>query len=204
MPRHVEVLALFLFLGPRAVSAQVQAHPVGVTLTSSVASFSTDLCDGTEMRAAELRRPIGNVLIIGGAAIGLLGSATNGGHTGRIVNSFAIGAGLALAGGYLRWSAVPAEDFWQRIVGAARVGETREEDVRSCLHAPQAMVTSASAEEWTYFLRRPPLGNQGTYRAVSFSFRDSVLVDVRRTQVTPRPEDSPPLIVPVPVPGNPR
>jgi hypothetical protein len=83
-----------------------------------------------------------------------------------------------------------------------RTGETRIEDVRECLREPSAVSSAGSEEKLTYFTSRPlTLSSGGTFRAVSLTFQDSVLVEVRRSQIKlpAQPDVSTvPVIIPVP------
>jgi hypothetical protein len=154
------------------------------------------------MSRADRRRVAGDALMIASLGIGVYGASTN--HSagpGHALSVIGAGLGVALTGAYLHWSARPGDSFWREIVASAKPGETRSLDVRACLHEPDATSTSGTDERWTYFLRRPVFEGPATssYRAVSFTFKDSVLVDVRRSELHVRADEVRPA-VPVPLP----
>ena len=151
-------------------------------------SPSAAVCDGSEVRRAERLRQAGGALFYGTAVADLAAMLTiprNPGGAELAPGRFrfvAATAPIALVGFLMESRAHPGEGFWERVIARARVGETRTADVRRCLHRPDIATSHASEERWTYVTARPTtLG--GSLRTVEFVFRDSVLTDVRRTEV---------------------
>ena len=200
MLRRLAVAALMV-APSQNLFAQLRTKPVGVVQAPSSVMVSS-VCDGSEMTSAEQRRTIGNVLIGTGAAMLVLGATVVPHRTpGPLLTAFGAGMAVSLTGGYLRWSAVPNDDFWKQVIARAKTGETRSADIRNCLHEPEGTSSAGTQEQWTYFLRRPLIEGAGkTVRTVTFSFQDSVLTQVRRTEVRTRPEDQTAPVIPVGVP----
>lgn len=150
---------------------------------------SAPVCDGSEISRAEHTRNIGRTLFVGTGAADLAAILTiprNPDGVGTARSHFGFVAAtlpVALAGAFLARQAYPGDNFWQRVVTRLKVGETRTADVRLCLHRPNVSSTSAAQEQWTYLIARPSaLG--GTLRTMRLTFRDSVLTNVERTEVT--------------------
>lgn len=194
---------------PQAASSAAVPAPSGVVKKASSGASRASICDGSEIQSFESRRHLGTALIVGSLAIDAFAisqMATSHGDFSQASRSSAIiGASLVpgLLGAYLRWSAYPNESFWQRTLAGMKTGETRIEDVRECLRDPSATSSAGSEEKLTYFTSRPiTLDVGGTFRAVSLTFRDSVLVELRRSEVKlpARSSDTSPIPVIVPVP----
>ena len=148
------------------------------------------VCDGSEARRAERARHVGGALFYGTAVADLAAMLTiprNPGGAEIAPSRFrfvAATAPIALVGYLVQSRAHPGEGFWERVVARTKVGETRTVDVRRCLHRPDIATSHANEERWTYVTARPsPLG--GSLRTVEFVFHDSVLADLRRTEVHP-------------------
>jgi hypothetical protein len=201
MLRRLAVAVLALSPSQR-LFAQLRTEPVAVVQAPNDAVIASAVCDGSEMTSAEQRRTVGNVLIGAGAAMLVLGATVVPHRTpGPLLTAVGAGMAVSLTGGYLRWSAVPNDDFWRQVIARAKTGATRSADIRSCLHDPEALSSAGTQEQWTYFLRRPLIEGTGkTVRTVTFSFQDSVLTQVRRTEVRTRPEDQTAPVIPVGVP----
>ncbi len=149
---------------------------------------SSPVCDGSEIRHAERTRNAGSALMFGAAAADLASLLTiprtpDGAKVAS--KHFAVVAAtspLLVGGFYLSRQASPGQSFWERVIARMKVGETRAADVRLCLHRPDASSSSTKSEHWTYVTARP-FTTSGTFRTVRFTFRDSVLADIERTEV---------------------
>ncbi len=146
------------------------------------------VCDGSQIRHAELVRNVGGSLFIGTAAADVVAMLTiphspSGAREApshfRVV---AITAPVAIAGLLIAQRSRPGETFWQNVVARLKVGETRAADVQLCLHRPDASTTSTAEERWTYVTAHPSVLG-GSLRTLRLTFRDSVLADVERTEV---------------------
>jgi hypothetical protein len=212
-PVRFTALASFI---PALLAAQTQAAPsAAVPAPSAVVKQAAlsdarraSICDGSEVQSFESRRQLGTALIIGSVAIDAFAFsqalASHGDMAKAKQASALIGVSLlpGLIGAYLHWDSYPNESFWQRMLAGMKTGQTRIEDVRECLRDPSATSSAGSEDKLTYFTSRPLTWETGgTFRAVSLTFRDSVLVEVRRSEVKlpVRSDTSPvPVIVPVP------
>lgn len=216
------MLAALLSSLPTALAAQAQPDtsglvrpPSGTALTrlSAAEGHLAPICDGSEMRRLERRRRFGGVLglsTIGGALLALAVSprstnpegvprAIEKGHRAMIL--LAATLPIAVVGYHIYASSYPGEAFWQRTLARMKIGETRSGDVRTCLHAPAATSTSGTEEKWTYFTTRPDAWqSRGSLGTVSFTFKEGVLTEVRRSEVKLPPGQAWPLTEPVPVP----
>ena len=208
--RRTAVLILFV---PLTLGAQSSDKPLAVTPTATAVSAPVargshheSICDGSEIRGAKHRATFGVVLMGASLPVSLTGmymTKNSRGHPeGPVATGIAVGAGLAVLGYAVVASAVPRESFWQRAIGRMRPGETTTEDVRECLSTPVAQTASDTLEEWTYLTSR----FSRRVKSVSLTFRDSVLVGVRRAEVDAALLDhtddhaTSPVVIPVVVP----
>jgi hypothetical protein len=214
------LLAALLTSLPAALAAQSASNAsAGVVrlpgaLDSVVAAASGKLaaiCDGSEMRRAQRLRWTGAALAGGSLVVSALATSAafhnpprdfeGGKALGRRTMTIAVGSlPFALAGGYLYTRSYPGESFWQRTLARMKIGETRSAQVRACLREPWATsVTttfgSGAQEEWTYAWKR-----WGSLHSVRFTFKDSVLAEVRRSRATLPVEDSETRAIPLPLP----
>jgi hypothetical protein len=176
-----------------ALSALLSALP------AVLSAQSPPICDGSEMRRLEHRRRFGGVLAASVLAVDLVGEAyllatldrrpgeaamaTAEVHFRKTI-ALALGSVPIVAFGYyLHANSYPTESFWQQTLARMKIGETRSTDVRACLHAPSGVTSSIAdrEEQWTYYAARPDPRRHGV-RTVSFTFKDSVLADVRRSE----------------------
>ena len=169
-----------------ALAAVLMSLP---TLALAQGAPSSAVCDGAEVRHAERMRGVGYALVAGTTAADLVAMLTiprnpGGFSTARSHFGFvAATAPVALAGYFIAARARPGEGFWERVIPRLKVGETRSADVRLCLRRPDIATSSGGEQRWTYVTARPStLG--GTLRTVRLTFRDSVLTDVQRTEVS--------------------
>ena len=150
---------------------------------------SANVCDGSDVRRAERLRNVGGTLFLGTAAFDLAALLTvprnpEGVTTARSrFRLVAATAPVALAGIVIADRAQPGTRFWERIIPRLKVGETRTADVSLCLHRPEIATTRGDEERWTYVVERPS-GLRGRLRTVRLTFRDGVLTDVQREDVS--------------------
>jgi hypothetical protein len=220
------MLAALLSSLPTVLMAQSQHDLFGVgrppstaapTLASAAEWQVEPICDGTEVRRLERRRRFGGVLAlstIGGHLLALAVGPRSSGPEGvpraikrghRAMTIVAATMPIAVVGYYVYASSYPGEAFWHRTLAGLKIGETRSEDVRTCLHAPAATSISGTEAKWTYFTTRPDAWwSRGSLGTVSFTFKDGVLTEVRRSEVKLPPgqawpvTEPMPLVVPVP------
>jgi hypothetical protein len=179
-----------MVLVPGSLSAQAQIQPAAAVRPQTTAQAPPNalasVCDGSEIRRLERRRYLGDALMLGGLVGGFAGlSATHRNPAGAIT-AVAAGATLSFAGLFVKSSAYPSESFWQRTLARMHVGETTRAQVETCLHAPSGVSASGTEEEWTYFARAPlgPEFHGGSVNTVKFTFKDGVLSDIRRTEIS--------------------
>jgi hypothetical protein len=222
MMRRLTLAALLSSL-PTAVTTQAQSDtsllagrpPSGAALTlpSVAEGHLAPICDGSEMRRLERRRNVGGALALGTLAgnflVGTLSLAL-GSHNpedaprqidrGRRAMTLAIASlPITFLGYHIYQSSYPDEAFWRRTLARMKIGETRSVDVRTCLRAPSATSSSGAEEKLTYFTSRPAgWWDGGPIRTVSFTFKDSVLTEVRRSEVRLPPAQAWPVTDPVP------
>jgi hypothetical protein len=152
------------------------------------AAPSSAVCDGSEIGRAERTRGIGRALFAATAAADLVAVLTiphtpEGATKARSHFTFvAATLPVAVAGAFIAQRAHPGETFWQGVISRMKVGETRAADVRSCLHRPDASLSSTTGERWTYVTSRPAL-LEGTLRSLHLTFRDGVLTDVEQAEL---------------------
>jgi hypothetical protein len=214
------MLAALLSSLPAALMAQAQRDasgvvrpPSGAALTSALAAEGhlAPICDGSEIRRLERRRNIGGVLVLGTLAADALVLWLSRGdpspaevprNIDRDRRAMAIIIGslpIALVGLHINQNSHPGETFWQQTLARMKVGETRSADVRACLRAPSATSSTGAEETWTYFTTRPDAWRYGgSLRTVSFTFKDGVLAEVRRSEVNRLPGQAWPVTEPVP------
>ena len=203
------VPALLAAQAPSPSSAAIAAPTGVIRQSASSDARRASICDGSEIQSFESRRHLGTALIIGSLAIDafaltrLAASHGDWNQANQASKLFVVSLPPWLLGMYLHWGSYPNESFWQRTLAGMKTGETRIEDVRECLRDPSATSAAGSEEKLTYFTSRPiTLDVGGTFRAVSLTFRDSVLVEVRRSEVKIPARSSEvstvPVIVPVP------
>jgi hypothetical protein len=140
------------------------------------------LCDGTEIRRMEVQRSIGKGMMIGGAAVGLLGLLAAHAHPQRGLPVVLAAGALGLGGVVVAGSAYPGDTFWQVTLARAQAGLTTTDDVRGCLHDPNGRSVAGSEEQWFY--RSQPGAALRIGHSVSdvrFTFKNGVLTEVRRT-----------------------
>ena len=170
-------LALAVTLASLPLSSLAQGAP------------SAKVCDGSDVRRAERLRNVGGSLFVGTAAFDLAALLTvphnpDGVTTARSRFRLVFAtAPIALVGALIADRAHPGEGFWERAIARLKVGETRSADVSLCLHRPEIATTRGAEERWTYVVERPA-GFRGRLRTVRLTFRDSVLTDVERTEMT--------------------
>jgi hypothetical protein len=182
------VLAALLSGLPAALPAQLPASPRERQLAP--------ICDGSEMRRLERRRQTGGRLALGTLAgnalvFGLsLGSsnpesAPRAIENGRRAMTFAIATmPLIVLGAHMHASAYPDDAFWARALARMNVGETTSADVRACLAQPSATSSSGAEEKWTYFTSASHGWlSRRSLATMSFTFRNGVLTEVRRSEV---------------------
>lgn len=205
--RGLAALSLLLPL-PASVLAQVverQAVAPRSTAVTALSSSGSPICDGSVVRSAKQRGFLG--LAVMGAAlpvslIGMYKTVHTPSHPqGPVATGIAAGAGLAIAGFALVASAHPRESFWESAIASMKTGVTRSDDVRACLDRPVALTSTDSLDEWTYITSRFT-----RIKAVKLTFRDSVLVGIKRTEVDASLAGAPqspvgPVIPPVVIPS---
>jgi hypothetical protein len=186
MPSRFLLIALAA-LGPTMLGAQqATLQPAAFVPSARVRiamRFEDALCDGTEMRRIEIQQDAGKILMLTGAAVGLLGAIAVHAHPGRGIPVIVAAGALGLGGAIVAGSAYPSESFWQVTLARARRGLTTSDDVRTCLHEPAGTSAAGTQEQWTY--RAGPSGvfRWGhSERAVQFTFEHGVLKEVRRTE----------------------
>ena len=193
---------LFLVVDSKSLVAQSGREQMGTGPRSVAAGVSAPaaICDGSEMRRARYRGEVGNGVLFASLALGVFAVSANHGTPGRAIASLGAGLGVAAVGVYLHWTARPSDSFWKEIIAQARPGETSSRDVERCLREPDAKSASLADETWTYFLRRPVFEGPASseYRSVSFTFKDSLLVNVRRTDARV-PNDGRVVVQPPPI-----
>lgn len=159
------------------------------TLALAQGAPSAKLCDGSDVRRAERMRTVGRTLFVGTAAfdLGALLTVPNDPHgvttAARRFRLAAATAPIALAGLVIADRAHPGDRFWDRVISRLKVGETRTADVSLCLHRPMVATTRGTEERWTYVVERPS-GLRSRLRVMRLTFRDGVLTDVERTEVS--------------------
>jgi hypothetical protein len=181
---------LLVSLAPAMLGAQAQIQPAAVVRSQNApllpSAALTSVCDGSEMRNLEHRRILGDALMLGGAVGGFGGlSAVHRSPTAAIT-VVAASASVGLVGLFVRSSAYPSESFWQRTLARMHIGQTTRAQVETCLHAPSGVSTAGTEEEWTYFTKAPlgPEYHGGGINTVKFTFKDGVLTEVRRTELS--------------------
>jgi hypothetical protein len=200
--RNALTITVLLLTPHSGASAQARSEPVAATTTAGYQVGTGALCDGSAVTRAERRRTAGNVLLVGSLGASLWGVSQNR-TPGTAIGGIGLGLGLLATGSILRWSGRPGDGFWNAIIARAKAVAITSSDVRACLHSPDATSVAAHDEEWTYFTRRPwfePAGR--SYGTVSFRFRDSILTDVRRTEVRLPAEQTPVVLAPVGTPSG--
>ena len=204
------LLTLVLVLPfPACVAAQAADPAASFAPRSNMASrlspSSAPICDGSVVRSARQRGFLG--LAVMGAAlpvslIGMYKTVHSPSHPqGPVATGIAAGAGLAIAGFALVASAHPRESFWESAIASMKTGVTRSDDVRACFDRPVAQTSTDSLDEWTYITSRFT-----RVKAVKLTFRDSVLVGIKRTEIdaslvqsaeAPQAPVIPPVVIPV-------
>ncbi|HKG96067.1 MAG TPA: hypothetical protein VKA84_29410 [Gemmatimonadaceae bacterium] len=215
MMRRLALAALFTSLPAAAPAAQSQenaagvvrpASPVAQPQASAASGQLAAVCDGSEMRNSEHRRRVGKAVSWGallGGGVAIVATLQNppqsyegGVIVGRRQMAIALGSvSVAAFGAVMAATSDPDEAFWQRTLSRAKVGETRSEQVRTCLHEPWGTSSTGLEERWTYAWARG-----GSLHTVSFTFKDSVLSEVRRSRVTLPADDSASPTVTLPIP----
>src|SRR5262249_14018665 len=128
-------VSLLVLLLPASLAAQSSVpRPVAVTQASDTtavargdATRQAAVCDGSEIRSFQLKRRVGDGIILGslvaGAFTGL--SVSSHGRPGRgAAMGLAVGLPLFLVGGAVRELGYPSESFYERAVARMRTGET--------------------------------------------------------------------------------
>jgi len=193
MTNRTAVGILMLFAPSTPLVAQAAAKPLAFPARSAVAAGSardashTAICDGSEIRSARHRAVAGVAIMATSLPVALVGmyrTAHSSDHPqGPVAIGVSAGAALAIAGFVVAASGRPDESFWQDAIDRMTPGETSSDDVRSCLERPIAMATTDSSEEWTYLTSRGGLSGRGRLKTVRLTFRDSVLVGIRRAEI---------------------
>ena len=181
--------APFLTLGAQSApmsGPSLQARSAVVTPPRAAARIAESICDGSELRGARHRAAFGVGLMAASLPVALIGmyrTAHASDHPeGPVAIGVGAGASLAILGFVVAASSQPNASFWESAIGRMRPGDTSTEDVRSCLAQPVAQATTDSTEEWTYLTSRNLTG-RGRVKLVRLTFRDSVLVGIRRTEM---------------------
>ncbi len=200
-------LAALLSSFPSALPAQ--------SVAPLIERNTAPICDTSEVRRLERRRQVGGRLALGTLAANAVVFALSIGGTnpegapraierGRRSMGFAVATlPIVLLGAYFHASSYPDEGFWARALARTKIGETTSADVVACLRKPSATSVAGAEEKWTYFsTRSDEWWSRGSLRAVSFTFKNGVLAEVRRSEVS-LPQDwagTEPVTVVVPVP----
>jgi hypothetical protein len=199
--------AALLLLFPLGLGAQTSARPLAVASGGNAAMLSparaarrAPVCDGSTIRSAKHRAYVGLAMMGASLPVSLIGmykTVHSPSHPeGPVATGVAIGAALAIGGYLVASTSVPRESFWEGAVARMKTGETRSADVRACLDRPSARVRSDSLDEWTY------ITSQGRWiKSVKLTFRDSILVGVKRAEVAAalvdHRSDATPIVAPV-------
>lgn len=184
-------ILMLLFAPSSPLAAQAAAKPLAFRGRSAVAAglardaSASPICDGSQIRSAR-HRAVAGVALMGTslpvALVGMYRTVHSSDHPqGPVMIGVGAGAALAIAGFVVAASAHPNESFWQDAIERMTPGETSSDDVRSCLHRPIAFASTDSSEEWTYLTSRGAFS--GRIKTVRLTFKDSVLVGIRRAEV---------------------
>jgi len=201
-----------LFPFPACIVAQATDRAASFaprsTSMSPLSPRSAPICDGSVVRSARQRGFLGLAVMGASLPVSLIGmykTVHSPSHPqGPVATGIAAGAGLAIAGFALVASAHPRESFWESAIASMKTGVTRSDDVRACLDRPVALTSTDSLDEWTYITSRFT-----RVKAVKLTFRDSVLVGIKRTEVdaslvdgtqTPVAPVIPPVVIPPVIP----
>jgi hypothetical protein len=181
--------AVLLLLFPLGLAAQTSSRPVAVgssprvpILTPAPDARQAAVCDGSAIRGARHQAYFGLAMMGASLPVSLVGmyktvhSPTH--PEGPVATGVAMGAALAIGGYFVAATSRPGESFWDGVIARMKTGQTRSADVRTCLDRPSARVQSDSLDEWTY------ITSQGRWiKSVKLTFRDSVLVGIKRAEV---------------------
>ena len=190
--RAVVAIATMTFTPMYSLAAQaLVSGPSSLQSPSAVAAAPRhairnfqDICDGSELRSARHQAQFGVGLMAASLPVALIGmyrTAHSSNHPqAPVAIGVSAGAGLALLGFAVAASSQPHESFWESAIARMQPGDTRTEEVRTCLARPVAQATTDTTEEWTYLTSR---GLTGRVKTVRLTFRDSVLIGIRRAEV---------------------
>ena len=179
-------LAVAFLLFPLALSAQASATPQALASPIHAVNRTArqaPICDGSAIRSAKHRAYLGLAMMGASIPVSLIGMyktvhSTN--HPeGPVATGLAAGTALVTTGFIVAGTANPRESFWEGMIARMKTGETRSADVRTCLDRPAARTSTDSLEEWTYIT-----SHGSRIKSVSLTFRDSVLVGIKRAEVT--------------------
>lgn len=163
-------------------------------LADTRSHYAAPICDGSRVRAVEHKKRLGTGLMLGGAVgtgLMLATAVSNAGSTRSRtpVVVLALGSAAAATVGFnMRRSAGNVAAYADDDIAKFKVGETRTQDVESCLGRPSSMSSSTNGEEvWSYFGAKPGMfgiggvSTAGSGRMLIVTFRNGVISDVRRT-----------------------
>ena len=185
MRPYVIAFLLLTFALPLAAQAPVDValRRAATLFPGRVQTSTAPLCDGSRVRAAESRHKLGTALLWGGVGSTVLfyGVAyKSGGTTGTTSVISLAGLGSVVAGTLLRRSASGTSD-WDATVAQFKKGETRAEDVRSCLGTPSSSTSSGDEQHWTYVGGKQGLFG-GSVETLTVNFKAGTFTEVQRSR----------------------